>query len=159
MCCAHAGYRVVEQVGQHPVPHEFSQLEQPTNAQVVTFPCTARHLFHENCLLDWLLSTSRRNVQPTCPCCRESASLLPGDTTSVEPRLPTSPHSNTQVVSAAHALALSYLLFNDHFSQPNGQMHRRLQEILENAHEQNESNNGNQPVVRMRFLIQGQNEN
>ena len=43
------------------------------NVRVQSFPCPSRHIFHEECLLDFLYSVSNRDTSPTCPCCRESA--------------------------------------------------------------------------------------
>ena len=52
------------------VEFEFKGCE---NVQVQSFPCPSRHVFHEECLLDYLYSVSNRDVMPTCPCCRENA--------------------------------------------------------------------------------------
>ena len=43
------------------------------NVRVQSFPCPSRHIFHEECLLDFLYSVSGRDTMPTCPCCRASA--------------------------------------------------------------------------------------
>ncbi len=43
------------------------------NVRVQSFPCPSRHIFHEQCLLDFLYSVSGRDTMPSCPCCRASA--------------------------------------------------------------------------------------
>lgn len=46
---------------------------------VIIFPCTGHHLYHLDCLLDWLVVVTRRSGKMTCPCCREEPVLIQDD--------------------------------------------------------------------------------
>ena len=58
------------------VDEEANESINSSVENVITFPCTGRHLFHLDCLLDWLVVVTRRSGKMTCPCCREEPTFV-----------------------------------------------------------------------------------